>query len=149
MTDERCLARGAVERIGEAESGCTVEMGEYSEQKTIPVPDHGVAVAACLQQLTDPEHGVLEDASQVAAIGFKAVHGGRLSGVFRVNDEVLEAMTEMNAAAPAHNPPYIAAMKLLRERFPDMPLVAAFETNFHQTIPTPRQQYAIPRQWAA
>jgi acetate kinase len=148
MTDERCLARGAVERIGEAESGCTVEMGEYSEHKTIPVPDHGVAVAACLQQLTDPEHGVLEDASQVAAIGFKAVHGGRLSGVFRVDDEVLEAMTEMNAAAPAHNPPYIAAMKLLRERFPDMPLVAAFETNFHQTIPSPRQQYAIPRQWA-
>jgi len=148
MADERCLARGAVERIGEAESACTVEMGEYSEQKTIPVPDHGVAVAACLQQLTDPEHGVLQDASQVSAIGFKAVHGGRLSGVFRVDDEVLEAMAEMNAAAPAHNPPYIAAMKLLRERFPEMPLVAAFETDFHQTVPAARQQYAIPRKWA-
>jgi acetate kinase len=147
MAEERCLARGAVERIGETESACMVEIGEYSEQKTIPVPDHGVAVAACLQQLTDPEHGVLQDASQVSAIGFKAVHGGRLSGVFRVDDEVLEAMTEMNAAAPAHNPPYIAAMKLLRDRFPEMPLVAAFETDFHQTIPTPRQQYAIPKNW--
>ena len=85
----------------------------------MPVPDHGVAVAACMEQLTDPEHGVLKDASQVSAIGFKAVHGGRLSGVFRVNDDVLAAMAEMNAAAPAHNPPYIAAMKLLRERFPE------------------------------
>jgi len=148
MTDERCLARGAVERIGDEESLCTAEIGDWSDQRTMPVPDHGVAVAACLEQLTDPNHGVLKDPSEVSAIGFKAVHGGRLSGVYRVNDEVLEAMAEMNAAAPAHNPPYIAAMKVLRERYPELPLVAAFETDFHQTIPASRQQYAIPRQWA-
>ncbi len=112
------------------------------------VADHGVAVAACLEQLTDPEHGALKNASEVAAIGFKAVHGGRLSGVFRVDDQVLDAMAEMNAAAPAHNPPYIAAMRLLQQRFPELPLVAAFETNFHQTIPAARRAYAIPRKWA-
>ncbi len=90
----------------------------------------------------------LQDASQVSAIGFKAVHGGRLSGIFEVNDDVLAAMAEMNAAAPAHNPPYIAAMKSLRERLPGMPLVAAFETDFHRTIPASRREYAIPRDWA-
>lgn len=148
MTGERCLARGAVERIGDSESKCSVEIGEWSDERTMPVPDHGVAVAACLEQLTDPEHGAIEDASQVSAIGFKAVHGGRLSGVYQVDDEVLEAMGEMNAAAPAHNPPYIAAMKLLRERFPELPLVAAFETDFHRTIPAARREYAIPREWA-
>ncbi len=148
MTDERCLARGAVDRIGSDESSCVVEIGEWSEQKTASVPDHGVAVAACFEQLTDPQHGALKDASQVAAIGFKAVHGGRLSGVFRVDDDVLDAMAEMNAAAPAHNPPYIAAMKRLRERFPELPLVAAFETDFHRTIPAARREYAIPREWA-
>lgn len=150
MTDaeERCLARGAVERIGDRESACSVEIGDWNDERTMPVPDHGVAVAACLEQLTDPDHGVLKDASEVSAIGFKAVHGGRLSGVFQVNDDVLEAMAEMNAAAPAHNPPYIAAMKTLRERFPNLPLVAAFETDFHQTIPAARREYAIPRQWA-
>jgi acetate kinase len=148
MTDERCLARGSVERIGADESLCSAEIGDWSDERTMPVPDHGVAVAACLQQLTDPEHGVLDDASDVSAIGFKAVHGGRLSGVYPVSDDVLEAMTEMNAAAPAHNPPYIAAMKVLRQRFPDLPLVAAFETDFHRTIPRSRQQYAIPRRWA-
>ncbi len=142
------LARGAVERIGENESKCSVEIGDWSDQRTLNVPDHGVAVAACLEQLTDQTHGVLKDASEVQAIGFKAVHGGRLSGVFRVNDDVLEAMGEMNAAAPAHNPPYIAAMKTLRERFPELPLVAAFETDFHQTIPAARREYAIPREWA-
>lgn len=148
MTDERCLARGSVERIGAEESTCAVEIGSWSEQRTMPVPDHGVAVAACFEQLTHPEHGVLQDASDVSAVGFKAVHGGRLSGVFSVNDDVLDAMTEMNAAAPAHNPPYIAAMRNLRERFPNLPLVAAFETDFHRTIPAARREYGIPRQWA-
>ncbi len=148
MSDERCLARGGVERIGESESPCSVEIGDWKDERVMSVPDHGVAVAACLEQLTDPEHGAIKDASEVQAIGFKAVHGGRLSGVFIVNDDVLDAMAEMNAAAPAHNPPYIAAMRKLRERFPNLPLVAAFETNFHQTIPAARREYAIPREWA-
>ncbi len=148
MTDERCLARGSVERIGDSSSKCVVEIGDWIDERTMPVPDHGVAVAACLEQLTDPQHGALKDASEVAAIGFKAVHGGRLSGVFIVNDDVLDAMAEMNAAAPAHNPPYIAAMKLLRQRFPELPLIAAFETDFHQSIPMARREYAIPREWA-
>ncbi len=148
MSDERCLARGAVDRIGDTESKCTVSIGEWSDERTMSVPDHGVAVEACLAQLTDPEHGVLKDASEVAAIGFKAVHGGRMSGVFRVDTDVLDAMAEMNAAAPAHNPPYIAAMKAMQQRFADLPLVAAFETDFHQTIPTARKEYAIPRDWA-
>lgn len=148
MSDERCLARGAVDRIGDAESKVEVEIGDWTDTQTMPVSDHGVAVAACLKQLTDPQHGAIKDASEVAAIGFKAVHGGRKSGVCIVDDDVLAAMAEMNAAAPAHNPPYIAAMKLLRERFPNLPLVAAFETSFHQTIPAARREYAIPREWA-
>ncbi|TWU34134.1 Acetate kinase [Novipirellula aureliae] len=147
MADERCLARGAVDRIGEQKSKCTATIGDWSDERTMAIPDHGVAVEACLAQLTDPEHGAIKEASEVAAIGFKAVHGGRLSGVFRIDDDVLDAMAEMNAAAPAHNPPYIAAMKAMRARF-DLPLVAAFETNFHQTIPTARKEYAIPRKLA-
>ncbi len=148
IQNARSLAQGAVDRIGEPESRCTVTIGDWSDDLTMSVPDHGVAVQACLDQLTDEQHGAIKDASEVAAIGFKAVHGGRLSGVFVVDDNVLDAMAEMNAAAPAHNPPYIAAMKTLRERFPNLPLVAAFETDFHQTIPAARKEYAIPRQWA-
>ena len=70
------------------------------------------------------------------------MHGGRLSGVFAVDDDLLDAMTEMNAAAPAHNPPYIAAMKALRTRFPELPLVAAFELTF--TAPSRRQGVNMP-----
>ena len=148
MSDERQLARGGVERIGSAESHCFVQIGEYTEELTASIPDHALAVRQCLSQLTDVEHGCLQDASEVAAIGFKAVHGGRLSGVQRVNDDVLSAMSEMNQVAPAHNPPYIAAMRLLGERLPEIPLVAAFETGFHQTISPCHRYYAIPKQWS-
>ena len=148
MTDERQLARGGIERIGSPESRCVVEIGEYSDELLAEVPDHAEAVRRCLAQLTDAENGCLSDAGEVSAIGFKAVHGGRFSGVQRVDDEVLSAMEEMNEVAPAHNPPYIAAMRQLREQLPEIPLVAAFETGFHRTIPARNRTYAIPRQWS-
>lgn len=149
MTDERLAARGGVERIGDAESQCFVEIGGRRRESTAPAPDHAAAVGLCFQQLTDPEQGCLSDAAEVAAIGFKAVHGGRLSGVHRVTDEVLSAMEEMNAVAPAHNPPYIAAMRRLAEQLPETPLVACYETGFHATIPDARRYYAVPYEWAA
>ena len=147
MTAVRQLARGGIERIGEKESQCVVEIGDQTKRAVLHVPDHAVAVQQCLSQLVDPEGGCLRDASEVAAIGFKAVHGGRLSGVRRIDDEVLTAMEEMNGVAPAHNPPYIRAMRLLREKLPEMPLVAAFETGFHQSIPESARTYAIPYEW--
>jgi len=148
MSDERQLARGGIERIGSSESRCFVEIGGKRRDLTTRVPDHAVAVRACLDQLTDPQDGCLRTASEVAAIGFKAVHGGRVSGVQRVTSDVLAAMEEMSQVAPAHNPPYINAMRLLAERLPDIPLVAAFETGFHATAPDYNKYYPIPFEWA-
>ena len=148
MSDERQLARGGIERIGAAESRCFVESAGGRQDLTTHVPDHAAAVRQTLAQLTDPSTGCLKDASEVAAIGFKAVHGGRLSGVQIVDAKVLAAMEEMSQVAPAHNPAYIAAMRLLREKLPEVPLVAAFETGFHQSIPERNQYYPIPWDWA-
>ena len=149
MADERQLARGGVERIGAAESRCFVQIGDDLQELTTEVPDHAVAVRQCLEQLTNPETGCLQDASEVSAIGFKAVHGGRVSGTQRVTEDVLVAMEEMNQVAPAHNPPYIGAMRLLADKLPSIPLVASFETGFHSTIPERLRNYAIPYQWAS
>jgi len=91
---------------------------------------------------------VLVDAAEVAAIGFKAVHARNLTGVHLVDETVLAAMEAFADVAPAHNPPYTKAMRMLRARFPRLPLVAAFETGFHRTIPEARQRYAIPDAWA-
>jgi acetate kinase len=142
------LARGGIERIGSPESKCTVEIGGRRQEKLLCVPDHAEAVHQCLAQLTDPKAGCLKEASEVSAIGFKAVHGGRFCGVQRVTPEVLAAMEEMNDVAPAHNPPYIKAMRLLSQKLPEIPLVAAFETDFHRTIPDRNRYYAIPYEWA-
>src|SRR5437763_3116912 len=116
------IARGGYERIGQPGS---------------PHKTHGDVIDEILRTL-----GKTPD-----AIGFKAVHGGPISGAVRVTDDVIATMEQFTDVAPAHNPPYIAAMKALRQNLPDVPQVAAFETAFHQTIPMSRQVYAIPHQW--
>jgi acetate kinase len=148
MEDESQLARGGIERIGSPESRCVVTIGGRKQEKLLRVPDHAEAVRQCLAQLTDPEFGCIKDTSEVSAIGFKAVFGGRVDGVQRVTPEVLAAMEEVAWAAPAHNPPYIRAMRLLSEKMPQIPLVAAFETDFHRTIPDRNRLYAVPLEWA-
>jgi acetate kinase len=148
MDSENQLARGGIDRIGSAESHCFVEIGTQRSELSAHVPDHAEAVRRCLDQLTDSETGCLTDASEVSAIGFKAVHGGKVSGVQRIDAEVLTEMEKMNAVAPAHNPPYIAAMRQLAEKLPEIPLVAAFETGFHQTISDAQKYYGIPYEWA-
>src|SRR5436190_17974665 len=148
MADERQLARGGVERIGSPESPCFVEIDGKKIELKAKVPEHAAAVRKCLEQLTDPNSGCLKSAREVAAIGFKAVHGGRVSGVERVTPDVLDAMEELSLVEPAHNPPYIKAMRLLAEKLPEIPLVAAFETGFHATIDDRLRYYSVPYEWA-
>jgi acetate kinase len=142
------LARGGVERIGAESSAAFVEIGGKRRELTVSAPNHAAAVEVCLTQFTDPQHGCIRSATEVAAIGFKAVLGGRVDGVCRVDRDVLAAMESMNRVAPAHNPPYIAAMRQLHEQLPQIPLVAAFETGFHATIPDRLRYYAVPHEWA-
>jgi acetate kinase len=148
MTDEGVLARGGVERIGSGQARCFVAAGSAQQEATAPVPDHAVAVRMCLKQLSQPPAQCLKDPAELAAIGFKAVHAQGLTGVHRVDAGVLSAMEAYADVAPAHNPPYVKAMRLLATELPAIPLVAAFETGFHETIPLAERLYAVPRQWA-
>src|SRR5437667_4898674 len=100
---------------------------------TMAAGDHAVAVRLCLQQLTDKK--CLASPKELSAIGFKAVHAEGITGVHRVDETVLQAMEAYNDIVPAHNPPYVTAMRLLAKELPEIPLVAAFESGFHETIP--------------
>jgi len=144
---EPLLARGAIERIGSANAKVVIKSPKGEAEKVEPVADHGDAVRLCLEQLTDAKLGVLRSADEVAAIGFKAVHARNLTGVHQVDEDVLEAMEAYNDICPAHNPPYVRAMRMLAERFPRLPLVAAFETGFHRDMPEANQRYSIPEEW--
>lgn len=136
MTGEQELARGGVERIGKDDASVKVGDKAWSGR----IADHGEAIDKALQMLPDPD-------LKLDGIGFKAVHGGAASAAVRVDDKVIAAMTEFFDIAPAHNPPYVAAMKAFAARLPGVPQVAAFETAFHQTIPASRTTYAIPWAW--
>src|SRR5215218_5517999 len=120
--DGDVVAKGGYERIGQPGS---------------PYPSHAEVIDVILKDLP----------RKPDAIGFKAVHGGPISGAVRVTDEVIAIQEQFADVAPAHNPPYIAAMRAFREKMPQTPQVAAFETAFHQTIPLSRQVYAIPHEW--
>ena len=148
MDDERLMAKGRVERIGEESSPCQIAIGDFKKEENVSAPDHGVAVRECLRQLTDSENGCLKDASEIAGIGFKAVFANGYSGVQPVTDDLLTAMEEFNAVLPAHNPPYVRAMRMLRKALPEIPLVAAFETGFHENIPNRNRYYGVPFEWA-
>jgi acetate kinase len=145
---EPLLARGGIERIGSQTAKVVIKSTRGDRELVCPIADHGEALQLCFDQLTDPVIGVLSDPAEVAAIGFKAVHARNLTGVHRVDETVLAAMEAFADVAPAHNPPYIKAMRMLGDRFPQLPLIAAFETGFHRTIPEAQQRYAIPEQWA-
>jgi acetate kinase len=127
----KALAQGRVERIGQADGDC---------------PDYDTAIARCRAEIVG-EGKPLAALSDLAAVGFKAVHGGPLSGARRVDDEVLAAMEEYAFMAPAHNPPYVAAMRAFRRNVPEVPLVALFETAFYDQVEEASTTYAVPYAW--
>jgi acetate kinase len=148
MPDERELARGGVERIGSDRARAFVESGAARQEISAAAPDHAAAVRLCLRQLSDREVGCLTGPSDLAGIGFKAVHAQKLTGVHKVDGRVLAAMQAYADVAPAHNPPYIRVMRMLAEQLPEIALVAAFETGFHETIAPAQRLYAVPLEWA-
>ncbi|HEV3122585.1 MAG TPA: acetate/propionate family kinase [Isosphaeraceae bacterium] len=145
---EKLLARGSVERIGSPQAKITLHSPKGEIERVEPIADHAAALQICFDQLTDKDLGVISSPADVAAVGFKAVHARNLTGVHRVTEAVLQAMEAYADVTPAHNPPYTRAMRILSERFPALPLVAAFETGFHRTIPESLQRYAVPDSWA-
>jgi acetate kinase len=148
MTDERILARGKIERIGDEQSQFTTWDSNGKASETVAcIPNHRVAVEMLIDRLSQFEQGN-QPANGLEAVGFKAVHGGaRYQGSFPVTDDMLKAMIDLIPAVPIHNPVYIQAMHIFREVLPGVPMVAVFETAFHATIPEPARVYGIPYEW--
>ncbi len=144
---ETVLAVGEADRLGLGQSIWSVSIGDTEIEGVVDLADHAAAIEHHLSQLV--VGGALESMDQVQAIGFKAVHGGPISGAVLVDDQVLDTMQQFADVAPQHNPPYIAAMKAFKKTLPNIPQVAAFETAFHQTIPPSRQVYGIPHEWVS
>ncbi|HEU0002028.1 MAG TPA: acetate/propionate family kinase [Ktedonobacteraceae bacterium] len=148
------LASGSIERIGLPGAKAIVEHIRPADQgqmraftSEVEEPDYASAIGLMLRSLTEAPLGVLEHLSTLDAIGFKAVHGGVYRQPVIVTEQVLAEMERMTPAAPAHNPPYILAMRLFQQVAPAVPLVAVWETSFHATMPDYARVYAVPRAW--
>ena len=140
------LAAGELESVGTEKSAWELTYPDGTKkQGADPVADHGVAFELCFAKLQ--QDGILRDLDDLTAVGYKAVHGGNLSGTRLVDEALMAEMERVTPFAPAHNPIYLGAMRSIRSRFPGLTQVARFETSFHSTIPEQRVVYGVPYNW--
>ena len=137
---ERVLASGGAERVGTEKSEFYSRPGEKGAETRVkcPMPTHREAIEAMLRALRDA------GLEAVSCVGFKVVHAKDVTGVQYLTDDVLAAMAAFNTVAPAHNPPYIAAIRQFRALMPGVPLIGSFETGFHAQMPPKAYLYSIP-----
>jgi len=143
------IAKGVVERVVVGGSFIQHEVpGREKYKKESECPNHNVAMDLIIKTLTDPEHGVLGDISQISAVGHRVVHGGeKFTKSVMIDEKVLDAVKEVQHLAPLHNPPNIAGIEAMLAVLPDVPNVAIFDTAFHQTMPDYAYIYPLPYDW--
>ncbi len=147
MPEERVLAEGRLERIGSASSPVEFSSGEHSEKSTIYLPDYAAAIGKMMSDLTSAKSPI-ESLKQIDAVGFKTVVIDGVPGCVLLDDDAVSRMEALNDIAPAHNPPYVNAVRRMRALFPDLPLVGLFEPAFHVTMPDYAYTYGVPHSWA-
>jgi acetate kinase len=145
MPGEELLAKGGVERIGAAESPWKIEItGQPGTAGTTTFADHEAAIRHVEKALRD---GGLPGFEELAAVGFKPVMGKNISGTQVMDEPVLTAMEALYTLLPAHNPPYVKAVRLFRRLYPHVPCVGTFETAFYDHLPVEATRFPVPLEW--
>lgn len=148
MRQGSCLAKGKVEDVFAEYARFQWTCGEYAGNERVDAREgYGPCIQQMVKVLTDRDVGAVAGLEEIGGVGFKAVLAGGLNCPSLVNDELLQRMEAYSFVAPAHNPPYIDAMRMFRKIMPDTPLVASFETGFHRTIPEYAYVYPLPREF--
>ena len=145
---EELLAKGLCERIG-IDGKFTYKPQIEGKQKLdavdVSMPTHAEAIKTVLNTLVDPENGVIASMKEIDAVGHRVVHGGeKFACSVLINDDVMKAIEECIPLAPLHNPANITGIKACEEVMPGVPMVAVFDTAFHQTMPPRAFTYAVP-----
>jgi acetate kinase len=146
MNDEKCLAQGLVERIGNEGSALTQKV-EGREKYVIQqdMENHKDAIELVLKTLVDETNGVIKSVDEIASVGHRVVHGGEYySSSVLIDEKVMAALEECSKLAPLHNPPNIIGINACKALMPNTPMVAVFDTAFHQTMPEHAYIYPIP-----
>lgn len=149
MRDESVLVKGLVERIG-------IEGSQIKHEKTgcekhiirEALPDHKKAISLVLATLQDATHGVIKSMDEIVAVGHRVVHGGEtFSKSVLIDDKVMQGIKDCIPLAPLHNPANIMGIEACQALMPKTPMVAVFDTAFHQTMPQSSYIYALPYEY--
>ena len=150
METESLLAKGLCERIGiDGHLKHTPLVGGKPVfNEDVPMPTHAEAIAAVIDKLTGAEYGVVSSMKEIDAVGHRVVHGGeKFACSVKIDDAVMAALEECTPFAPLHNPANITGINACKAVMGDVPMVAVFDTAFHQTMPDKAYMYAIPYEY--
>lgn len=142
MPEEIVKAKGLVERIGLPEAVFTFEVDQKDKQVT-DIPNHEVAVKLLLDKLTSS--GVIQSLDEINAVGHRIVHGGeKFNDSVLITEQVIRDIEEVSELAPLHNPANLTGVHAFKEVLPNVPMVAVFDTAFHQTMEPKSYLYSLP-----
>ena len=146
---EAVLAKGLCERIGIEGSQITYQPAGGEKEVTVsPMPTHTQAIQMVLDALTNKKSGVIASLAEVGAVGHRVVHGGeKFTSSTVITDEAMKAIEECNDLAPLHNPANLIGINACKELMPGVPMVAVFDTAFHQTMPEEAYLYGLPYEY--
>lgn len=146
MSNESVIAKGVCEKIGLEGSTHTYTPANGEKIKTeIALPTHLEAVTAVLSSLTDEKIGVIKSLDEINALGHRIAQGGSIfKGPAIITEEVIEQIESLSELAPLHNPAHVLGIRACKEKLPNTPMVAVFDTSYHQTLPDYAYMYALP-----
>lgn len=145
---EEVLAKGICERIGIDGRLTYQPEGGEKEKSEKAMPTHTEAIQFVIEALTNPETGVVNSLDEIGAVGHRMVHGGeKFASSVVITDEVKKAVEECNDLAPLHNPANLIGVAACENLMPNTPMVAVFDTAFHQTMPPKAYMYGLPYEY--
>ncbi|MEI3599920.1 MULTISPECIES: acetate kinase [unclassified Oceanobacillus] len=146
MPEEKVSAIGVVERIGLPDSIFQIEANGKKDKTVQDIANHEVAVKMLLEALI--KKGVIQSYEEIDAVGHRVVHGGEyFSDSVLITDEVIETIEKVSELAPLHNPANLTGIRAFKEILPNVPMVAVFDTAFHQTMPKSSYLYSLPENY--
>lgn len=146
MPEENVLASGQVERVGLPDSVFTVETESDKQEEISDIPNHEDAVKKLLGKLT--ETAIIHSLEEIDAVGHRVVHGGEsFSESVKIDEQVIKTIEEISSFAPLHNPANLTGIRAFQEVLPYVPMVAVFDTAFHQTMPESSYLYSLPYEY--
>ncbi len=146
---QEILAKGLCERIGIDGKFTYKPTGKTAVKAAdVAMPTHSEAIQTVLNALVDKDNGVIASMKEIDAVGHRVVHGGeKFAKSVRITDEVMATIEECNPLAPLHNPANIIGIRACQQLMPGTPMVAVFDTAFHQTMPPVAYTYALPYEY--